>query len=637
MKKLTAFLLALVMFFSLTSCSFPFLGDPCGGDHVDDDGDLICDVCGSDIDPEDPDDNKDTANPDEDSYLAPTISEAIMAQLEEAGSMTIDMVLSLENYDSYYSYSLDDGSNDKVTDWEKYETLVKGDVTVSLTLSKTDKGFDAMIYVKSVDTSEEEPDVEEESYYLIDGSAYYWDYDLDCYVEVILPGFDSLMRGNFEAIPAALAGAITQLMDGFELPEEERKALEDSIGVIITGLFEIKNFEGALNVNYKTYFDDFCDYVNGIDSSTKTLESLVDDALHLVDEELSFAEIIGELERIAKLTLSDGLAELDAWLTEEYDTTIQGIYDEVVADARVEQIVRMYLEMMGAPGGEDPITDEDVQEFLAELKAVNVLEFIKSYYPEPKAVTVYDALVPILETFIGSSKGEAEDTELLAAEDSDIPPVNTLFGAIKDFFAMTVTEAVEEYGMPDFIASIKETLAGIKVNALSTSASISFSDSFSIVELNIGAKIDVEIETPTDFDETLYTENDDKIDFSLKISAISKDTVKIELPEGSDTVFGIWGSDNFFSDEDDFFYSLRFVSPDDEDISSGVYVLRGEVYSPDGCIEMETVIPFSAFKQETYIFSYTYYAFMDYSTYTTGTLSMTFDYEAFTYKINFIE
>ena len=632
MKKLTAFLLALVMLFSLTSCSLSFLGDPCGGDHVDDDGDLICDVCGSDIDPEDPDDNKDTVNPDEDSYLAPTISEAIMAQLEEAGSMTIDIDLSLENY---YTYYRGNGTTDKIENWEKYDSYVKGDVTVSLTLSKTYKGFDAMIYVKSVDTSEEEPDVEEESYYLIDGSAYYWDYDLDRYVEVILPGFDSLMRGNFEAIPTLLAGAITTFMDGFELPEEERKALEDSIGVIITELFEIKNFEGALNVNYKTYFDDFCDYVNGIDSSTKTLESLVDDALHLVDEELSFAEIIGELERIAKLTLSDGLAELDAWLTEEYDTTIQGIYDEVVADARIEQIVRMYLEMMGAPGGEDPITDEDVQEFLAELRAVNVLDFIKSYYPDPAAVTVYDALVPILETFMGSSKGEAEDTELLAAKDSDIPPVNTLFGAIKDFFAMTVTEAVEEYGMPDFIASIKETLAGIKVNALSTSASISFSDSFSIVELNIGAKIDVETEAPTDFDETLCTENDVKVDFSLKISAISKDTVKIELPEGSDTVFGIWDSASFFFDEDDFYYSLRFNSP--EDISSGVYVLRGEVYSPDGCIEMETLIPFSAFKQETYIFSYTYYAFMDYSTYTTGTLSMTFDYETFTYKINFIE
>ena len=633
MKKITALLLALVMLFSLTSCNFPFLGDPCGGDHVDDDGDLICDVCGSDIDPEDPDDNKETVNPDEDSYLAPTISEAIMAQLEEAGSMTIDMDLSLENY---YTYYRGDGTTDKIESWDKCESHIKGDITVSLTLSKTDKGFDAMIYVKSVDTSEEEPDVEEESYYLIDGSAYYWDYDLDCYVEVILPGFDSLMRGNFEAIPTLLVGAITMFMDGSELPEEERKALEDSIGVIITELFEIKNFEGALNVNYKTYFDDFCDYVNGIDSSTKTLESLVDDALHLVDEELSFAEIIGELERIAKLSLSDGLAELDAWLTEEYDTTIQGIYDKVVADARVEQIVRMYLEMMGVPDDEDPITEDDVQAFLAELRAVNVLEFIKNtYYPDPAAVTVYDALIPIFETFMGSSKGEAEDTELLAAEDSDIPPVNTLFGVIKDFFAMTVAEAVEEYGMPDFIASIKEALAGIKVNALSTSASISFSDSFSIVELNIGAKIDVETETPTDFDETLCTENDVKVDFSLKISAISKDTVKIELPEGSATVFGFWDSDSFFSDEDDFYYSLSFISP--EDISSGVYVLRGEVYSPDGCIEMETVIPFSASKQETYIFSYTYYAFMDYSTYTKGTLSMTFDYESLTYKINFIE
>ena len=623
MKKLIALLLTLVMLFSLSACSLPF--GECMDGHVDEDGNLICDICGREIDEEDPENNGNPDDPSDDSYLAPTISEAIMAQLKEAGSMTIDLTLSLESFSSYYIGDGDENSENP----EREEDLVKGDVLVSFTISKTERGFDAMIYAKSVDTSEEEPDVEEERFYLIDGKAYYRDAELDGYVEVLIPEFDSLMNGNLESAPAAIVESISQLIDGLELSEDEKKSLEESIGLIITELFEIKNFEGALNVNYKTYIDEFFAYVDGLDSSTKTLESLVDDILHLADEELSFAKLIAEMERVAKLTLSEGLTEIDASLTENYDTTLQGIYDTVVCDERFEQVIRMYLESMSTPNGEE-LTEDDVQAFLTEIRAIKVIDVIKSYYPDLDAITVYDAIMPILEMLMAGSEPEA--TEPISDTESDIPPVNAFFGAIKDFFAMTVADAAKEYGMPDFIATLKDAIAGIKVNALSTSASISFSESFAVTEINLGLKVDIETETPTGFDETLFEENDVKVDLSFKISAISNDTVEIAIPEDEKIIFGIWNSVQFFNDEDGVFSGLNLYLSDKD--TPGSYCIYGEAYAAGGHIEMIGEIDPFAGRQDTYTFTGTYYSYVDY-THADVALSITFDYEAFTYKITF--
>ena len=60
MKKIIALLLALVMLFGLTACSFPASGgDKCDGDHVDADEDGICDNGNEDVssskDPQTPD------------------------------------------------------------------------------------------------------------------------------------------------------------------------------------------------------------------------------------------------------------------------------------------------------------------------------------------------------------------------------------------------------------------------------------------------------------------------------------------------------------------------------------------------------------------------------------------------------
>lgn len=620
MKRLFALLLAVVMLFSVTACNVP-QPNPCETGHVDEDDNKKCDRCGADVPG-----NQNPDDPSDDSYLAPTISDAIMAQLEAAGSMKMDMSLDLDFYSSYYITYDEEG-----TVLDKFEDVMKGEVTISLVLSKTEKGINAAITMKSVETSEDEPYVDEMSIYLIDGTVYTSDEDLDAMVAVPIPSYEALMSGALEQIPAVLVDAINQLMDGLELTDEQKATIKSYIGKIITDIFEIKELSGSFNVDYKPAFDSFAEYINGIDTSKKTFESLVDDLLHLIDEELTLAKIIGETERIANLTLAEGLAEIDAWLTENYETTVQGIYDKLVNDEQVESLVRLYLNSMGSEDGE-PVTEEDVEAFLAELRALKIEDLIKSVYPDLEAVTVYEAIAPIFEMFMAGDDSSENEEEYISDEEiedeTEIIPVNTLFGAIKDFFAMTLAQATEEYGMPDFITEIKEAIAGFKINALSTSASISFSEGFAISEISLGYVVDVEMSAPCEYDETKTEEETAKIDFSFKISAISNDTVEITLPKDTETVFGIWAFASFCSDAAGL-YELDLYCDSEENM------LLGDLYTEHNYISLfNLAIPTE--KQDSYTFSYEYYA-EDSFVPVTGQLTITFDYEALTYTVDFLK
>ena len=621
MKKLFALLLAVVMLFSVTACNVP-QPNPCENGHIDEDGNKKCDRCDADVpgslNPDDPSD---------DSYLAPTISDAIMAQLEAAGSMKMDMSLDLDFYSSYYVTYDEEG-----TVLEKFEDVMKGEVTISLVLSKTEKGINAAITMKSVETSEDEPYVDEMSIYLIDGTVYTSDEDLDAMVAVPIPSYEALMSGALEQIPAVLVDAMSQLMDGLELTDEQKATIKSYIGKIITDIFDIKELSGSFNVDYKPAFDSFAEYINGIDTSKKTFESLVDDLLHLIDEELTLAKIIGETERIANLTLAEGLAEIDAWLTENYETTVQGIYDKLVNDEQVESLVRLYLDSMGSEDGE-PVTEEDVEAFLAELRALKIEDLIKSVYPDLEAVTVYEAIAPIFEMFMAGDDSSENVEEYISEEEiedeTEIIPVNTLFGAIKDFFAMTLAQATEEYGMPDFITEIKEAIAGFKINALSTSASISFSEGFAISEISLGYVVDVEMSAPCEYDETKTEEETAKIDFSFKISAISNDTVEITLPKDTETVFGIWAFASFCSDAAGL-YELDLYCDSEENM------LLGDLYYTEHNYISLFKLAIPTEKQDSYTFSYEYYA-EDSFVPVTGQLTITFDYEALTYTVDFLK
>ena len=641
MKKLLALTLALVMLFSLTACQlFAPSDDNCTTGHVDDDGDEKCDRCGADV-PKDPDDDQ----KDSDAYLAPTISEAIAAQLESASSMKIDFSVSFDySYDGYeeeYTGNPDDAVTD-FDDWviEEYKDQDKMDLDASIVLSKTESGFNMMITMtvaKLVEDEDGNSKTEEmtQTLYVIDGSAYAYDEDLGAYVENMIPSLDGLMSGA--NTPAAITEMISSMLAQLEIPKEEQDALLAEVGTIITGIFEIVDKKGDLNIDFKPYLDELFTYVKELDLSVKTLESFIDDVLHLVDEELCIADILDKAKSLASLTVGEAMTELDTWLTENYETTIQGVYDTIVADERIEQLVRTYMGMLGVPEGEEPIDEEDIQAFLDELKAIKVDEFIAAYVSPD--VVLYDFIMSLVSSMGGEEAPEPEfnpnspegtmplSDELGGEDEPSYPPINTLFGVIEDYLDNTLQYVDNDINY--FFYNLKEALAGIKINTLSTSSNIAFTETFALSELSFGAKIDIETEYPYGFDNSKTEYTAFKLDYAFTISNISDSTVEISLPENSKVIFGIFNIEEIFSSEDGM-YELELYWPyEDED---GKFVVEGELYVPDMYIDISMEMPTE--KQDVYTFDYTFMP-NDSNTPITGKLFITFDYEAMSYSVEF--
>ncbi len=624
-KRIIALLLALVMVFSLAACTLPTPdGEDCSESHVDEDGDKKCDRCDADIP-----DNDDG----DDAYLAPTISEAIEAQLNAAASMKIDFVIKLDVAGNGYDYDYDD-KGDVVIYEDNNKT--KMDIAFSIVLSKTENGFNAMLNATATDhlITDGDDKTSEATLYYIGGSVYEYDEDLDAYVETIVPSLDGITGGNAAVTPGYVA-MITSLLTHLEISEDDMAAAIAEIGTLITDIFDIENFKGDLNVDYKPYFDEFFKYVEELDLETKTLKSFIDDVLDLVDEELSVDAILAEVKRIAKLSVSEAMVELDAWLTENYDTTIQGAYDTIVADERVEQLVKMYLESMSEEGA--PITDDDVKAFLDELKAVKVDELISAYV-DTDAV-LYDVIMSLLSSMGGEEAPEQPehnpdspedimplDDELGGSEDEpSYPPINTLFGAIEDYLALTLGEI--EADMGSIFTSLKELCAGITINAYSTGINIGFTDSYALEELGFNAKLDVATELPYEMDATKTEYTAFKLDYSFKISSISSSAVEITLPKDSEVIFGIFNVDEFFSDENGM-YELELYWPyEDED---GKFVVEGNLYVLDTYIEIWCDMPTE--KRTVYKFDYSYYHDVS-NVPVTGKLSIVFDYDSYTYCV----
>lgn len=628
-KRIIALLLALVMLFSFAACNTPE-GDPCENGHVDADGDKKCDRCQEDM-PDDDDGDGDGDGGD-DSYLAPTISEAIWAQLQAASSVKIDFSFSFESVYDGYDYDYDENENLVI---EKSDDVDKMDVKMSMVLSKAESGFNAMITLTATEYQEDEngnltPDKDTETVYIIDGSGYSYDEDLGAYVESMMPT-EAALAGS--GVPTAISEMLSELLAELEISDADVEAIKAELGAAITAIFEIVDKKGDFNINFKTYLDELFAYVDEIDVETKTLESLIDDALHLVDEELSVENILNKVKSFASLTVAEALAELDAWLTENYETTLQGIYDTVVADERVELLVRFYLQAMGSESGE-PVTDADVKAFLDELKAVKVDEFIAAYVDTD--TVLYDLVMSLISSMGGAEGAPSQpgnnpnvpmSDELEGTDEPDYPPINTLFGAIADFLDLTLAEFEAEIGNPIF-TTIKESISGITINTLMTESTINFTDGFALDELSFGTKADIVAEFPYALDDTKTEKTAFKFDYSFKISNISDSPVEITLPAGTKTVFGIFNSAEFFRCEDGV-YDLELYWPKDAD-GDGVFTLNGELFVEDySSIAISMVMPTA--RQNTYVFDY-----VNYNNYTMGKLSITFDYESFTYAVQFI-
>ena len=506
MKRLLALLLVLVMLATmLVACKGDGNNDnngdgtPCAK-CVDADLNGKCDVCGSEVTTEITD------------AAGAAMTSAVKAQLKAAKSMKIEFALSfLQTVVNTRTYT------------NEYSEAKASFVVV---LSRTETGVNAKVDVKTETKDEaDEPYTTHEGtvLYLVDGVLYsnfgdpaepFSKLDLN-------PLFNP--DSNAEGMITAF-GTLAQMLQGVidQLGEVEiTEAQLAELGTAILKALNVSNNRGELVLDAKPTIDSFKAYVTGLDLNTKTVEELLNDALALIDAELTVESILAAIEEAGTMTVGEAILAIDEFLAENADTSLQAIYDKIVANEQVKTMVQMLL------GIGDESWNNDVKGFkFAEIS------------DEIKGMTVYDFVMQMVELFLPHSETAPEDPDLIPTpygeeDELSYTSLTDLLASVRAMLDITLSDLEQQVlGIPLF-TQLRQFADAITVDAMNAKVGVAFKGLFLIDAITLEANVDL---TVTSF---LYTEGNTPTGsetthavFALtaKISEISTEAITVTAP-----------------------------------------------------------------------------------------------------------
>lgn len=488
MKKLTALFLAVIMLLSFVSCNI----GKCI--HADSDGDGVCDKCGEKIDPE--------------AIDGAELSAKILSQLEASQTFKADFKLDFNLFGNIY-YEVY-GSHEP----EMAKTATLNSISGEVTLTKREGGFDAKFsldttYYVTVNDSSKESKYSHLYAYFIDGVLY-------------TSVNDKIFVRADEANTEKINGFLKTLFAGVEFDPDKTAEMAQELAEKLIEKMNIKSGKGGLaSFNGKALSNDFISYVKRLDMDSTTVEKVIDDILALVDKKLTAQTVIAELERVCGLTVNEALTELDARLSEKYNTTLQDIYDDVLANEKIVFVIKTALTESG-------MSEEQAQAQINILKTVNIRDFVTA--ADIGNETVYDLIVSAVRG-IAVGSGAAADVILPAKEE--------LFAVIREYISLSLGEFETATGLNIF-SSVK-ALEKLTVNSLGASLDLDLTDENEIEKLSFTANANFGLS----YDSSVAGKTDE-LEITARavfnISSFEKTPEDISLPSGSAAVLdGVQG------------------------------------------------------------------------------------------------
>ncbi len=521
MKKLLILILALTVMLAFTACK----DDVCK-EHTDDDSNGICDVCETEI-PDDGDGpggkNEHTVHTDSDAngicdgcssifidYAKPTVVGTILKsslekQFNAMRSMKIELDIDVLNQGDSWFYGYEYVDDEEIATPENEAYYNRSVVDIDIWLAKNGDSFDAKFVLTA--KGKEDPDDEfellshEEVVYIIDGYLY-------------VPG-DGGVYEKSSIIPAEAQELFDKLSSLELVSAEEKDEMLKALGAEIATVFSIRDNKGSISFDAKPAIEELFAYIEALDMENDTIGGVLDDALKLVSEDLTSAAIVNELERLAGLTVNEALAELDAWLTANYETTLQGLYDSIVSNPDVVSLIENVFAAQNDLDLENPEDKEIVDAIIADIQALDFSDIIEE--AGIGDVPLYDLIASSIASFSGSEEGPA------------YPAKDEIFAMVRSTLELTLAEFEENMGAPIF-TFLKDAVSYLTVNKLNGKLDLNFSGLLSLVSIDGALNIDIESETPSEVAEKTNTT---KLVFTmtLKVSEIGTTTLEIELPE----------------------------------------------------------------------------------------------------------
>ncbi len=427
--------------------------------------------------------------------LGESLAAALAAQVKAANSMKIelhaDVIQEESRWDVSYSQEVDENGNPigeptPVYEKEDYYMEIHADVVVLL--SKDADGLDASVTISGTERYDETEELEAvpemTPVYIIDNDVYVINYNVGGYVK--------------QAEPSDMLAQLTAMANGEIISAEDEALLFGAIGEIVATVFEVKDGKGSISIDAKPAIVGALDYIKALDLDTKKVGDLVNDVLAVVDPTLKIADLLVEVKRVAGLTVNQALAEIDAFLTKNYATTLQGIYDELVAD---DELLAMVLQFAGAPA-------DQMTEIMAQIKAMKIADMIEA--EGMGDVVLYDMFI------------------MMTGETEGAPNIDDFFGMIDSILAMTLAEF--DANFEAIFAPMQMMASFITVNALDAKMDVAFTNVLSIDYATVDVNVDFAVDMPSEkAGETDHVAM--KMDLLVKVSEISGQTLAIAIPE----------------------------------------------------------------------------------------------------------
>lgn len=292
---------------------------------------------------------------------------------------------------------------------------------------------------------------------------------------------------------------IGQLCEGVEISQDDINALLEFISDFADQSFDITNNAISLGVDYEEMYNQIRSYVTSIDGETESIETVLNEFLAVIDPELTADALIDLGVVVGKMTVGEAYASIDEFLTENYQTTIQDIYDSIVGSEKFSTALEIILT-------KSEYTPEMIEEQLGLFKSLKIEEALS----DVKDMVIYDLILMSME----------------APEDESIT-IDELAANIKDMIAVPFNTA-----FPNFLDNLALVLDNFNFEEAYQNLNIEFNNLYQVKELSLETKFEFEQKTPNDNDTSKMDINSSYF-YNLISVELSDDTTTIELPKDS--------------------------------------------------------------------------------------------------------
>lgn len=413
-------------------------------------------ACGGDIDSSSSDDSSDVSyTSEEKTEISEQLMQSIAQQMLQAKTVTLTTTATFRPEATVWE---EDGNK-----WSQNQLVNSSSANITLILSQTTNGtYNVKLTGTLASTYDGETETATVNAYLINGYVFTEDFETpnNYYSSPLIPeeSMDSI-----EDVSLILQNAMEMVLEDVDLPTIDWKSLMDSITGFATETFSFTADSIKLEHDFAPAIQEMQSFIGEINPK-QTIKAFLDANLAKIDASLSVDAILNEVESLANINARTALNQLDAWLTENYQTTLQGAWNSITASDKFVELftyISSFTEMLPS----------EVSEMLTAMQKFDINAYLTSI-DGFDTMTLYDVALAMMNPY-----------------EEEYPSVSELREMLSQYLQMKV----EDFIPVEFFDIVED----IQVNTLSNAIEFGFDSSYSLTEFSNRFTADVSATVPS--------------------------------------------------------------------------------------------------------------------------------------------